>query len=138
MLKANIIKMIYPKPMAPWPPILDTPCNLQLTREDAKKQTKSQILKETEKNSIIIFTDGSLIPGQGAGAAVLLINTNKNKSCFIGTANSVSNFEEELIGIQLAADLIQEETTNNTNIKLEAIFSNSQGALIKSTNPYYS
>ncbi|MBW0590684.1 hypothetical protein O181_130399 [Austropuccinia psidii MF-1] len=100
-----------------------------------KKQIESQILKETEKNSIIIFTDGSLIPEQGAGTAALLINTNKNKSCFIGTTDSVSNFEAELIGIQLAADLIQEEITNNTNTKSEAIFSNIQGALIKSTSP---
>ncbi|MBW0519607.1 hypothetical protein O181_059322 [Austropuccinia psidii MF-1] len=138
MLRTNIIETIYPKPMAPWLPTLNTPLNLQLTREDAKKQIKSQILKETEKNSIIIFTDGSLIPEQGAGAAALLINTNKNKSCFIGTTNSVSNFEAELIGIQLAADLIQEEIINNINTKSAAIFSDSQGALIKSTNPYYS
>ncbi|MBW0490729.1 hypothetical protein O181_030444 [Austropuccinia psidii MF-1] len=138
MLRTNIIKTIYPKPMAPWLPTLNTPLNLHLMREDAKKQIKSQILEETEKNSIIILTDGSLIPEQGAGAATLLINTNKNKSCFIGTTDSVSNFEAELIGIQLAADLIQEEITNNTNTKSAAIFSDSQGALIKSTNPYYS
>ncbi|MBW0518934.1 hypothetical protein O181_058649 [Austropuccinia psidii MF-1] len=138
MLRTNIIETIYPKPMAPWLSILDRPCNLQLTREDAKKQTKYQLLKETEKHSIIIFTDGSLIPGQGAGAAALLTNTNRNKSCFIGTTASVSNFEAELMGIQLAADLIEEELTMNENIKSAAIFSDSQGALIKSTNPYYS
>ncbi|MBW0512695.1 hypothetical protein O181_052410 [Austropuccinia psidii MF-1] len=42
------------------------------------------------------------------------------------------------MGIQLAAELIQEETTSNKNIKLATIFSDNQGALIKSTNPYYS
>ncbi|MBW0515827.1 hypothetical protein O181_055542 [Austropuccinia psidii MF-1] len=42
------------------------------------------------------------------------------------------------MGIQLAVDLIQEETTSNTNIKSAAIFSKAQGALITSTNPYYS
>ncbi|MBW0580349.1 hypothetical protein O181_120064 [Austropuccinia psidii MF-1] len=42
------------------------------------------------------------------------------------------------MGIQLATDLIQEEITMNTSINSAAIFSDDQGALIKSTNPYYS
>ncbi|MBW0494661.1 hypothetical protein O181_034376 [Austropuccinia psidii MF-1] len=122
--------------MAPWLPILDPPHNLTLTREDAKKQVMSQLMKETANNSIIIFTDGSSIPDQGIGAAALIVNTTRKKIKFIGTTESISNFEAELMGIQLAADLIQEEITMNANITSAAIFSDSQGALIKSTNPY--
>ncbi|MBW0588289.1 hypothetical protein O181_128004 [Austropuccinia psidii MF-1] len=40
--------------------------------------------------------------------------------------------------IYLAAELIQEEIANNTNINSAAILSDNQEALIKSTNPYYS
>ncbi|MBW0527234.1 hypothetical protein O181_066949 [Austropuccinia psidii MF-1] len=42
------------------------------------------------------------------------------------------------MGIKLAADLIQEETTSNKNIQLDTIFSDNQGALIKSKNTYCS
>ncbi|MBW0471729.1 hypothetical protein O181_011444 [Austropuccinia psidii MF-1] len=42
------------------------------------------------------------------------------------------------MGIYLAAELIQEELANNTNVNSAAIFSDNQAALIKSTNPYYS
>ncbi|MBW0510045.1 hypothetical protein O181_049760 [Austropuccinia psidii MF-1] len=123
--------------MEPWLPILYPPHNLTLTREDETKQVWSQIEKESARNSIIIFTDGSSIPGQGVGMAALILNTTRNKTKFIGTTESVSNFEAELMGIQLAMDLIEEETTTNTNITSAAIFSDNQGALIKSTNPYY-
>ncbi|MBW0488112.1 hypothetical protein O181_027827 [Austropuccinia psidii MF-1] len=128
--------MIYPKPTAPWLPILYPPHNVSLTREHAKKQVQSQILKEMARNSIIIFTDGSSVQGQGVGAAALIVNATINKTRFIGTTESISNFEAELMEIQLAADLIQEETTSNKNIKSAEIFSKKQGALIKSTNPY--
>ncbi|MBW0503613.1 hypothetical protein O181_043328 [Austropuccinia psidii MF-1] len=138
LLYTNPIELIYPKPMAPWLPILNPPLNLALTREDAKKQVKSQLSKEMASNSLIIFTDGSSIPKQGVEAAALIVNTTKSKKRFIGTTESFSNFEVELMGIQLAVDLIQEETTKNTTITSAAIFSDSQGALIKSTDPYYS
>ncbi|MBW0492504.1 hypothetical protein O181_032219 [Austropuccinia psidii MF-1] len=105
LLNTNPIEMIYPKPMAPWLTILDPPHNIALTREDAKKQVRSQILKETARNSIVIFTDGSSIPGQGVGAATLISNTTRNKTRFIRTTESVSNFEAELMGIQLANGL---------------------------------
>ncbi|MBW0493081.1 hypothetical protein O181_032796 [Austropuccinia psidii MF-1] len=65
------------------------------------------------RNSIIIFTDGSSIPEQGVIVAALIVNTTSNKTRFTGTTESVSNFEAELMGIQLATDLIQEETTMN-------------------------
>ncbi|MBW0473121.1 hypothetical protein O181_012836 [Austropuccinia psidii MF-1] len=124
--------------MVPWLPILDPPHNLTLTREDAKKQVMSQILKEMGRNSTIIFTNGSSIPEQGVGLAALILNTTRNKKRFIGTTESISNFKSELMRIQIAADLIQEETTMDTSRNSATIFSDSQGALIKSTNPYYS
>ncbi|MBW0535107.1 hypothetical protein O181_074822 [Austropuccinia psidii MF-1] len=111
---------------------------LSTNKRRCKKQVQSQVLEETERNSIIIFTDGSSIPEQGVGAEALIVNTTRNKTRFISTTESISNFEAELMGIQLAVDLIQEEKTMNTSINSAAIFSDNQGAFIKSTNPYYS
>ncbi|KAG0140851.1 hypothetical protein CROQUDRAFT_136463 [Cronartium quercuum f. sp. fusiforme G11] len=56
-----------------------TPCegnlerlhNLVMTNEEALKVIKDQVDKEKTKNTLVIFIDGSIIPGVGGGAAAI-------------------------------------------------------------------
>ncbi|MBW0529019.1 hypothetical protein O181_068734 [Austropuccinia psidii MF-1] len=136
------IEPIFSSPMTPWIPLLPIPLNIDIKIEEAKKLIHHQILEEKKKNAIIIFKDGSLIPGKGAGAASLIEGRQQqSKEVFIDKDDRLTSFEAELYVILLTTELADKEVKkmqqNNSNIRPIIIVSDDQGAMIKFTNPYY-
>jgi ribonuclease HI len=133
----NQTETILPVPAPPWISPVAEIQNLSDRRTEALKKIPDQLHQETVKRSLIIFTDGSWIPGKGAGAAAVTHLLGRSYATSIQPAESVSNFETELIGIRLALNLAEEilVADSSNNFSDVAIFSNNQSALINSANP---
>ncbi|MBW0469146.1 hypothetical protein O181_008861 [Austropuccinia psidii MF-1] len=97
---------LSPFPIPPWSLQVTDIINLQLTKEQAKKEIIKQIKSELTTNTLVFFTDGSLFPGKGGGAAAILMNTQTKKSAYVGKDSIITNFETELIAIFLCQELL--------------------------------
>ncbi|MBW0482641.1 hypothetical protein O181_022356 [Austropuccinia psidii MF-1] len=123
---------LSPFPIPPWSTKLTNVINLGLTKEMAKEKVLEQMKTELSEHSLVFFTDGSLIPGKGGGAAAILVNTQRSTSTYVGKNSNTTSFETELMALHLLQDLLLEHIKNLGPPPAIAIFSDSQAAL-KST-----
>ncbi|KNZ47985.1 hypothetical protein VP01_599g3 [Puccinia sorghi] len=131
------IETILPSPLPPWVSPVSEITNLGIKRTDVLALIPQQVEKERRQNTLVIFTDGSWIPSEGAGAAAVVHDSTRKAVVALPNHNTITNFETELIGIHLAIKLAKEMTSspNASSIAGVAIFSDNQGALINSTHP---
>jgi ribonuclease HI len=103
------------------------------------QQISSQLQKEVQNQSLVIFTDGLWVPEKGAGSAAVTHPRGESIATTLHPADSISNFEAELIGIRLAIIIILAkrilEADLSNNFTKVAIFSDNQGALMRSSDP---
>jgi ribonuclease HI len=87
---------------------------------------------------LIFFTDGSWIPEKGAGAAAVAhLTPNCQAVARIRQHDNISNFETELIGVNLAIKAAKEVMKNHPSDDYSAlvIFGDNQAALTRSADP---
>ncbi|MBW0541884.1 hypothetical protein O181_081599 [Austropuccinia psidii MF-1] len=113
--------------------------NLGTEKGKAKRKVIETLDSLTSKD-IVIFTNGSDIPNKGKGAAAVIEKEKIIISNHIPLTTKISNFETELVGIILTIEAarraiaIQSIKGKETNNKY--IFSDNQGALLKSAHPF--
>ncbi|MBW0522162.1 hypothetical protein O181_061877 [Austropuccinia psidii MF-1] len=114
----------------PWADPLPTPRNLNTPKEEVAKKIKTQLQEEADNNSLIMFTDGSLIEGRKAGAAVYAPHTHLTLKLHLGQGKTITNYETELTALWFAATTAQAMLNPAlTEWSGLAIFSDSQAAL---------
>ncbi|MBW0515027.1 hypothetical protein O181_054742 [Austropuccinia psidii MF-1] len=118
-----------PFPIPPWATPICPIKNIHLTKEKAKELIASQVERLIEDGALTFFTDGSLIPGKGGGAAVLLANDGTELRTYVGHVNLLTNFDTELIALHLCIDMINTRIENGSNPKGIAIFCDSRTAI---------
>lgn len=131
------METIHISPFPPWTNPVSKVFNLGIPKKKAVELVQSQIDKEMRANTLMVFTDGSLIPGTGAGAAAAALNCPFSDSVKIPSHRLISNYEAELIGIGLAIRLVKRIIWSAWPGKFTrvAIFSDNQGALIRTADP---
>lgn len=135
MTTGNELETIEPFPTPPWDTPLGDIKNLGLDKETAAVEVLSQVKEETNRGSMVIFTDGSFIQEVGGGAAIALTDDARHKA--FGPMAGITNYEMEIMVLSLALNYYIDAIENNTtpiNNTL-AIFSDSQSALQIMTNP---
>lgn len=125
------METIWPHPNPPWTAPLGSLHNLNLKKDEAQKEVTNQILEEQDKNSILLFMDGSLTE-EGAGAAATAGDTEK--SLTIGPRKNISNYETELTGILLALQIANWEQLKRP-LSDVAIFGDNTSALKATHKP---
>ncbi|MBW0499329.1 hypothetical protein O181_039044 [Austropuccinia psidii MF-1] len=128
-------EFISPFPVPPWSSQITNLINVDLTKDEAKEEITNQLITEEAAQSLIIFADGSLIPGKGGGAAAVVMNTRQNKTSYVGRDSIITNFETELTALSLCQDLLAEHIDTHSAPPAVAIFSDSQAALKSVTLP---
>ncbi|MBW0524724.1 hypothetical protein O181_064439 [Austropuccinia psidii MF-1] len=78
----------------PWADPLPTPRNLNTSKEEVAKKIKTQLQEEANNNSLIMFTDGSLIEGRKAGAAVYAPHTHLTLKSHLGQGDAKSGSDQ--------------------------------------------
>ncbi|MBW0494853.1 hypothetical protein O181_034568 [Austropuccinia psidii MF-1] len=75
LLKQNSTraKMVSPLPILPWSTQITKIINDGLMKEAEKVKVLEQMKAKLMNHSLVFFTDGSLIPGKGEGAAAMLV-----------------------------------------------------------------
>ncbi|MBW0490173.1 hypothetical protein O181_029888 [Austropuccinia psidii MF-1] len=94
-------------PTKPWRKILPIR-NIGATKEEAEKSVR-QLVRNRTPQEVLVFTDGSDIPGIGKGAAAVAIPSDSTSTRHITNDTLATNFETELVGIKLAIELIRRE-----------------------------
>lgn len=61
-------------------------------------------LTKHDRTRVLLFSDGSLIPGSGVGAAALHSPSGELHPACLGSSDAHTVYEAELVGIRLAAD----------------------------------
>jgi ribonuclease HI len=121
------IETIHPYPFPPWAKPVGTLHNLNKSKEETIDLIPKQLKEEEEKNSIIIFTDGSV--NQEGGGASAVSNSN-HKTLSLQHPHLFSNHETEILGLSLAAQLAKDSLRGRTQSPPDvAIFSDNQGVL---------
>ncbi|MBW0533764.1 hypothetical protein O181_073479 [Austropuccinia psidii MF-1] len=92
-------------PIEPWLTPFKT-YNLKKEKGNAQQAIREPISSATPKN-IIVFTDGSKIPGKVNGEAEILYPSGKTITQHIEKNTRVSNYEMEMIGVLLAVEDIR-------------------------------
>lgn len=118
---------IFPYPTPPWHSSIGETHNLELSRDDTIKIIPSQIEDETNLGSTLIFTDGSVIPETGSGAAAVTEESSLAKS--IGPLDEVTPDDAEAVGLALALKIYHTSTDPSGPNHRLAIFSDSQTAI---------
>ncbi|MBW0536136.1 hypothetical protein O181_075851 [Austropuccinia psidii MF-1] len=114
----------------PWADPLPAPRNLSTPKEEAEKIIKTQLQEELNNNSLIMFTDGSLMEGSKAGATVYAPHTHLTLKIHLGQGKTITNYETELTALWFAATTAQAKLNpTQTEWSGLAIFSDSQAAL---------
>ncbi|MBW0472934.1 hypothetical protein O181_012649 [Austropuccinia psidii MF-1] len=67
---------LSPFPILPWSARVVDLINMGLTKEQAKEKIAEQLLQEEAAHTLILFVDGSLIPGKEGGAAAMDLLAN--------------------------------------------------------------
>lgn len=133
-LHSQPCETIHPFPSPPWEQPIGTLMNLDLNRDDAAAKIESQVREEEEKDSMVIFTDGSLSEGGGGAAAVSKVES-RSLSC---SSHGITNNELELVAIGLAIaqfkahPRVEGQERGHRGL---AIFSDSQVALKRTHEP---
>ncbi|MBW0504747.1 hypothetical protein O181_044462 [Austropuccinia psidii MF-1] len=100
------------------------------SKDEVAKKIKTQLQEEANNNSLIMFTDGSLIEGRKAGSAVYAQHTHLTLKIHLGQGKTITNYETELTVLWFAATTAQEMLNPaQTEWRGLAIFSDSQAAL---------
>ncbi|MBW0500947.1 hypothetical protein O181_040662 [Austropuccinia psidii MF-1] len=86
-------------------PITQT-ANTSLTKEQAREVVPNHIKEKIKKNTLVLFSEGSLLHQKGGGAAAILVNTGQSKMTYIGKDTLITNFKAELTALLLYQDLI--------------------------------
>ncbi|MBW0513837.1 hypothetical protein O181_053552 [Austropuccinia psidii MF-1] len=120
-------KTISPFPIPPW--------SKQLTKSQAKEEVTSQLKDKIANNTLVFFSNGSLILGKGGGAAAILTKTQSVKTTYVGGDSIVTNFETELTALLLFQNLLTKHINKYSQPQAIAIFSDSQAALKRITLP---
>ncbi|MBW0479808.1 hypothetical protein O181_019523 [Austropuccinia psidii MF-1] len=124
-------------PTKPWRRLLPIK-HLNMTKEEATEKVK-QLIRDSKSQDILIFTDGSDIPGKGKGAAAVAEPSGMTTMRHIADTTPATNFESELVGLKLAIELIRRELYLRREKNLSTgeihILSDNQGALRKVANP---
>ncbi|KAG0151990.1 hypothetical protein CROQUDRAFT_36036, partial [Cronartium quercuum f. sp. fusiforme G11] len=94
---------------------------------------EKQSMQETRENTFIFFTDGSVIPEKGEGAAATSMGETIAVPIYPSTL--ISSVETELIGIILAVYLYIKSKRDKPYMSRLAIFSNNQTVIRKIHNP---
>lgn len=102
-----------------------------MKREEAKEKVLEQLEEERKKGVIVFFSDGSAMV-EGVGAAATL-DGNKRKVHLI-PRDSLTNYEAEIIGIDLAVEIARLEQTAG-GIKEVAVFGDNVGSLKRAHLP---
>jgi ribonuclease HI len=133
------LESIQDSPFPPWTDPVSEVFNLGIPKQKAVEVVQKQIDKEIEADALLIFTDGSLIPGTGAGAAAAALNCSFSDLVKISSHHLISNYESELIGIQLAIRLAKRIIWSAWpgRFKRIAIFGDNQGALMRTADPLH-
>ncbi|MBW0498140.1 hypothetical protein O181_037855 [Austropuccinia psidii MF-1] len=120
---------ILPLPIPPWAPPITQTANISLTKEQAREIILDQIKDELTNDTLVLFSDGSLLHQKGGGAAAILVNTGQSKMTYIGKDTLITNFEAELTALLLCQDLICNHIATHGHPTAVAIFSDNQAAL---------
>ncbi|KAA1130480.1 hypothetical protein PGTUg99_050034 [Puccinia graminis f. sp. tritici] len=134
---AEKMESIHPVPAPPWTKPISTILNSTDKRAEALQRIPQQLQQEIQNQTLVIFSDGSWIPEKGAGAAAVVHPSGASIAARLDPAESISNFETELIGIRLAMHMAQEVLEADLSCYYTdiAIFSDNQGALLRSADP---
>ncbi|MBW0481449.1 hypothetical protein O181_021164 [Austropuccinia psidii MF-1] len=128
-------KTILTLPVPPWAQPIGPIENLSLTKDQAKKVLANQVQEELRKGTLVLFSDGSLLPQVGGGAAAILVNTGQEKTAYTGRDSLISNFETELTALLLCQDLTRDHISTTGYPKAAAFFSDNQAALMGAALP---
>ncbi|MBW0481160.1 hypothetical protein O181_020875, partial [Austropuccinia psidii MF-1] len=120
---------ILPLPIPPWAPLITQTANTALTKDQAKEVVPNQVKDELKENTLVLFSDGSLLHQKGGGAAAILVNTGQSKNTYIGKDTLITNLEAEITALLLCQDLVRDHITTHGYPPAVAIFSDSQAAL---------
>ncbi|PLW43560.1 hypothetical protein PCANC_13250 [Puccinia coronata f. sp. avenae] len=132
------LETIQLTPAPPWVAPLCQVQNIDTPRKEAMELVPHQLQREKDRGSLIFFTDGSWIPEKGAGAAAVAhLTPNCQAVARIQQHNTISNFEIELIGVNLAIKAAKEVMKNHPSDDYSAlvIFGDNQAALTRSADP---
>ncbi|MBW0488302.1 hypothetical protein O181_028017 [Austropuccinia psidii MF-1] len=119
--------LTFPNP--PWARTIAPIFNTSLTKELARQVLPAQVKEEVQKGTLTFFSDGSLLPRQGGGAAAKLVNTGKEITTYVGKDTLLTNFKTELMALLLCQVLLQEHINTHGYPTGAAFFSDNQMAL---------
>ncbi|MBW0552638.1 hypothetical protein O181_092353 [Austropuccinia psidii MF-1] len=120
---------ILPLPNPPWALLISQIANISLTKEQASKIIPDQIKDELTNNTLVLFSDGSILHQKGGGAAAILMNTGQNRMTYIGKDTLITKLEAELRALLLFQDLIRNHIATHGRPTVVAIFSDNQASL---------
>ncbi|KAG0143231.1 hypothetical protein CROQUDRAFT_679167 [Cronartium quercuum f. sp. fusiforme G11] len=128
------LEVIIPHLTPPWLEPMGEILNLDLKRDEAREKIQKQIEEEKADGALVLFTDGSAIPGTGCRAAMVSDETIRSRA--LGPPDEISNFEAEIMGISLAmTEMLRMIEDNTQTYKGVSIFCDNQAAIRLVNNP---
>jgi hypothetical protein len=76
-----------------------------MAKLEAKRAVSDFLSSTIAERDLVIYTDGSAHPKEDLGAEAVTADGVFSKLCFLGPPGTASNFECELVGIQLDLEL---------------------------------
>lgn len=120
-------------PLPPWTPSLGTLTNFDGTADAIAERIPHQINTLKTDNILTIFTDGSLIPEEGGGAAIS--TPDRIISTPVGPSINLTSFEAELSSLKLAVRHFHAQQLTHPHLTKLAIFNDNKKALQSLHNP---
>ncbi|MBW0474081.1 hypothetical protein O181_013796 [Austropuccinia psidii MF-1] len=137
LLKSHQTKCetILTLPNPPWAHPISPISNTSLTKEQAREVLPNQVKNKLMNNTLVLFSNGSLLPQKGGESAAIFVNMGKEKSVYIGKETLITNFESELTALLLFQELIHNYITIQGHHAEVALFPDNQAALFGMTLP---
>ncbi|MBW0593309.1 hypothetical protein O181_133024 [Austropuccinia psidii MF-1] len=120
---------ILPLPIPPWALPLTRTAKTSLIKEQAREIIPDQIKDELTNNTLVLFSDQSLLHQKGGGAAAIWVNTGQRRMTYIWKDTLITNLKAELTALPLCQDLISNHIATHGHPTAVAIFSDNQAAL---------
>jgi ribonuclease HI len=103
-------------------------------KREAKRAVKLFLDTLDPIRDLVIFTDGSAHPEEGAGAAATSADGVVSKLAFLGPPGTTSNFECELVGLRLGLEIGRDARLPSSGARI-TLLTDSQAAIDRLRNP---
>jgi ribonuclease HI len=105
-----------------------------LAKPEAKRAVQTFPESLTPHDTLVTYTDGTAHPEEGLGEAAVTADNQTKKLSFLGPPGMASNFECELVGIQLGLE-IGKEALSRRHLKRIVILTDIQAAIERLQTP---